>query len=62
MYSININIDTETFNSIEHYFWCIYEQKDGLLFNCGHGWSKSIQEAALDAYKYYSKCVKSPTS
>lgn len=55
MYHINIQLEPESFNSVEYYFWCILKNINGTDCNCGHGWSKSISEAATDAMKYFEK-------
>ena len=58
MYEITINTTPEVFNGIPMYFWCIFGCSGENRFNCGHGWSKSIEEAAREANEYYKKNVE----
>ena len=55
MYEITINTVPEVFNGVPMYFWCIFGVSGENRFNCGHGWSKSIEEAAKEANEYYKK-------
>lgn len=57
IYTVQISLYTELFNDIEHYFWCIFEQKNGNRYNCGHGWATSIERAASDAYYFYTTSI-----
>jgi len=54
IYSIEINVCSESFKNREYFFWCILKLENGKKTNCGHGWSKSIEDAAADAYAYYN--------
>jgi hypothetical protein len=57
IYTIQINLESETFNNVEHYFWCVLKADKDRSSNFGHGWSPSIKQAALDAYEYYIQNV-----
>lgn len=53
IYTIQINLKSETFNNTAYYFWCILKKDKDHYSNLGHGWSLSIEQAALDANKFY---------
>ncbi len=55
IYTIQINLECEIFNDKKYYFWCILKTEKHQRSNEGHGWSPSIEQAALDAYEYYRK-------
>lgn len=57
IYTIHINVETETFNNTAHFFWCILKRESEVQYNCGHGWAKSIESAAADAYHYYLSII-----
>lgn len=58
MYEITINTTPEVFNDVPMYFWCIFGVSGENRYNCGHGWSDSIENAAKEANEYYNKNVK----
>lgn len=58
MYTINIIPEPEIFNGKPMYFWSIMGESGENKFNCGHGWSESIPQAAKDADDYYRNVVK----
>lgn len=53
MYTIQISLESETFNNTKHYFWCILKKENNASFNCGHGWAKNIESVASAAYQYF---------
>lgn len=57
IYTIQINLESEIFNNKEHYFWSVLKIYNDICSNCGHGWSPSIEQAALDAFKYYKQNI-----
>lgn len=58
MYEINILPEPEIFNNKPMYFWSIMGRSGENRFNCGHGWSESIVQAAEDADEYYQSILK----
>lgn len=54
MYEISINTQPEVFNNKPMYFWCVFGVSGENRFNCGHGWSESIVQAAKDAEVHYN--------
>lgn len=57
MHEISIQIEPEVFNGKPMYFWCIFGVSGENRYNCGHGWSESIAQAAIDAKDYYDKTL-----
>lgn len=57
IYTIQINLESEIFNNVERYFWCVLKTDKDHCSNFGHGWSSSIEQAALDAYEYYMQNI-----
>ena len=58
MYRINILPEPEIFNGKKMYFWMVEGVSGETHYNCGHGWSASIEQAALDASQYYQSVIK----
>lgn len=56
-YNIEIKIEPEYFSTSPKYFWCITKNMLGSASNYGHGWSSSIEQAAIDALSYYNKNI-----
>ena len=52
-YSIEIKLQPEVLGKELMYFWHIIKNEDGNASNCGHGWSKSVEHAAMEGYQYY---------
>lgn len=62
IYTIQINLESETFNNTEHYFWCILKKENNALLNCGHGWAKSIESAASTAYQFFCSNISNESN
>lgn len=56
-YNIEINVEPETFNDKPKYFWCITKNTENSTSNNGHGWSDTIEKAAIEALAYYNKNI-----
>lgn len=56
-YNIEINVDPKNFGGNFKYFWCIIKYTENNSSNNGHGWSDTIEKAAIDAYEYYKKNI-----
>lgn len=56
-YNIEIKVEPEIFNNKQMYFWCITKNTKNSSSNNGHGWSTSIEKAALEALIYYNKNI-----
>jgi hypothetical protein len=56
-YNIEIKVEPEIFNNTPMYFWCITKNTKNSSSNNGHGWSISIEQAAIDALTYYNKNI-----
>lgn len=51
-------MNTESFNNHDYYFWCVLKKETSSFSNCGHGWSKDYESAAIDAFQYYYNIIK----
>lgn len=63
IYRTSINLTPEYFNNTPMYFWCITGSRDNIFFefNCGHGWSDSVESAAKSANDYFNRKLKNKT-
>lgn len=58
MFRIDIYPAPEMRGDKAMYFWCVICQcSDNAESSCGHGWSESIAQAAIDAEKYYKAYI-----
>lgn len=56
MYHIEITLDKN--NIINgNYYWCILKDEGEISYNCGYGWSNSVEKAAFDAHNYFNKYI-----